>query len=310
MLYLPSTKELFLRMTLQDKYTETTNCTLCGHGPVSPYRKESYPIMDGQVELGLNQCPECSMRFTSPRLNNQGLTYLYNEGYQGKTVSGAYNTKDEVSAAEYEAFHRYIHQCLPKGGTVLDVGCGVGLLLDRFKDDALIEIEGIEYSEYAAEKARARGFKVAVGTLEAAGYPKDHFDAVTILYVLEHVPNPRQVLTAIHEVLKPGGYLCLSVPNYRYLRLRGDNALIRAINPKASIHPEEHLQNYTPATMERMVLDTGFTIHKREMAKPLRIGSPLVRAVKSCAHLGFSAMAALGYQMGGIHLIARKPDGT
>lgn len=307
MLYIAFYRTLFLTMALQNEFTETTSCTLCGHGPVTPYRIESYPVRDGHVELGLNQCPKCGMRFTSPRLNDRGLNYLYNEGYQGQTVSGAYNTEDEVSAAEYEAFHRYVHECLPSGGRVLDVGCGVGLLLERFKGEAEMQIEGIEYSEYAAVKARARGFEVALGTLENAGFPDGYFDAITILYVLEHVPNPREVLTAIHQILKPGGYLCLSVPNYRYLRLRGDNRVIRALNPKASIHPEEHLQNFTPVTMERMVTESGFSIHRREMAKPLRIGSPVVRSVKSCAHLAFSALAACGYQMGGIHLIARKP---
>jgi len=297
-------------MSLQQKFTETTACTLCGHGHVSPYRTESYPIGGGAVELGLNQCSKCGMRFTSPRLNDLGLTFLYNEGYQGQTVSGAYNTSDEVSVAEYDAFYQYVEQSLPSGGKVLDVGCGVGLLLERFKGNDKIDIEGIEYSEFAAVKARERGFTVKVGTLEDAGYPENHFDAVTILYVLEHVPNPKEVLSAIYRLMKPGGFLCLSVPNYRYLRIRGDNKLIRLLNKKASIHPEEHLQNYTPKTMERMVTETGFTISQRKMAKPLKIGSPFVRLVKSCAHLSFTALAACGYQMGGIHLIAQKPTSS
>lgn len=42
--------------------------------------------------------------------------------------------------------------------------------------------------------------------------PDDHYDAVALTQVLEHVPNPEVVLREIRRVLKPGGKLLLTVP--------------------------------------------------------------------------------------------------
>ena len=295
-------------MRTADNLLETTPCPGCGETGIHPYRLENFQFPDSEpMKLGHNICPKCQLRFTSPRLNDEGLSLLYGEHYEEKTVSGIYNVHDEVSVHEYDSFEGYLTERLPDGGRVLDIGCGVGLLLERMRNIENIEPVGLEFSTYAAEAARNRGFEIIEGMIQNAGIPEESYDAATILYVLEHVPNPLEVLQSAAKVLKPGGCLLLSVPNYRYLRLIGDNPLAIALRgEKASLHPQEHLLNYTPDSISRLVEKAGFEVLDTQMARPLNAGPAYIQVAKKLLYGGVKLAQMAGYQIGGIHLICRK----
>jgi len=259
------------------------------------------------MNLGHNICPSCDLRYTSPRLNEAGLSLLYGDHYEEKTVSGIYNVQDDVSVHEYDSFERYIRENLPEGGNVLDVGCGVGLLLERMREIENVDPVGLEFSTFALKEARERGFEVIQGMIQDAEIEPESFDAATILYVLEHVPNPLEVLESVADVLKEGGWLFLSVPNYRYLRLIADNPLAIALRgEKASLHPQEHLLNYTPSSITKLVQRAGFEVVGVEMARPLNAGPPYIQAAKKLLYGAVKIAQIAGYQVGGIHLLCRK----
>jgi 2-polyprenyl-3-methyl-5-hydroxy-6-metoxy-1,4-benzoquinol methylase len=98
-------------------------------------------------------------------------------------------------------------------GAVLDVGCGRGDL-----GAALLRrgwsVTGIDPSEHACAVARARGLDTRVATLETAGLADATFDAVVMSHSLEHVPAPRADLARAFRILRPGGLLLVSVPNF------------------------------------------------------------------------------------------------
>jgi len=288
-------------------YVETTVCTLCGESSNTPYRFEEFETQDGHAQLGHNHCTCCGMRYVSPRLNSIGLDYLYNERYETDTVSGRYNVDDHVSRGEYDSFERYVRDQFSEGGDFLDVGCGVGMLLVRFSEDNDFQFDGVEYSEHAAETARARANNLFVGSLTDLSIPDDAYDGVTCLYVLEHVPDPLVMLQEMHRVCKPNGLLFAAVPNYRYLKIRSDNAIVRRLAPdSATLHAAEHLQNFNPETFTTAIRKVGFSVESIHFAEPLNTGSFPVRMAKKVARLPASALARLGYGLGGIHVIARK----
>lgn len=101
-----------------------------------------------------------------------------------------------------------------EGGRLLDVGCGSGAVLERMADLGW-RCEGIDFDEGAVEAARARGLDVRVGSLEEHAYPAATFDAVVMNHVLEHVPDPRAVLSESLRILKPGGQFACTTPNAR-----------------------------------------------------------------------------------------------
>lgn len=98
-------------------------------------------------------------------------------------------------------------------GSLLDVGCGSGAFLETLKG-ASWELYGIEMSIGPALKAQARsGAQVFVGDVLDAPFEPNTCDVVTCLDVLEHLFNPREVLSRISEWLKPGGIVYVLVPN-------------------------------------------------------------------------------------------------
>jgi 2-polyprenyl-3-methyl-5-hydroxy-6-metoxy-1,4-benzoquinol methylase len=62
---------------------------------------------------------------------------------------------------------------------------------------------------YARE---ASGLTVFEGALEAVPLEPGRHDAVVMVYVLEHIPDPAATLARIHTLLKPGGWTCWGCP--------------------------------------------------------------------------------------------------
>lgn len=290
-----------------NEMTIEVKCPLCDEEKNVPYRFEDRKISDTHVLLGLNRCISCKLQYISPRLNQDALTILYDTEYHTNTVSGAYNVNETVSLHEYQMFKSYLLKFLPDGGKVLDIGCGVGNMLQQIRNLSIYNSSGIEISKDAAQRAQKNGLKVFQGNLSEARLESESFDAVFLLYVLEHVDNPLWILKEINRILKKDGLLFLAVPNYRYLRIAFDNCFSRLLfKNKVSLHPEEHLQNFTPKTLEKMVCTTNFRILMENCAKPLSIGSIATRLFKKVMYIFVKTLSFFGYNIGGIHLIAQK----
>jgi hypothetical protein len=75
------------------------------------------------------------------------------------------------------------------------------------------QTQGIDFDMGAVRAARERGLSVSEGGLAEQGYPDATFDAVAMVHVIEHVPDPVTVLIEARRVLRPGGRLVLITPN-------------------------------------------------------------------------------------------------
>lgn len=95
-------------------------------------------------------------------------------------------------------------------GSLLDVGCGAGLLLSVMKRRGW-KVEGQDISRAAAQLCEKQGFTVHRGNLrDLEG--KKIYDAITLFDVLAHLPNPIEHLNACARLLKPGGTLVVKTP--------------------------------------------------------------------------------------------------
>ncbi len=110
------------------------------------------------------------------------------------------------------------HAGLP-GKTVLDVGCGGGILAESMAG-LNANVSGIDLSDKALQVARlhlletgrqVNYHKIAVEDL--ATEQPEHFDIVTCMEMLEHVPDPQSVITACAKLVKPGGWVFFSTIN-------------------------------------------------------------------------------------------------
>jgi SAM-dependent methyltransferase len=94
---------------------------------------------------------------------------------------------------------------LPRGGRLLDVGCGTGALVHAARE-AGHDAVGVEPDpEMAALASAALGADVAVAGLPVLPLADDGFDTVTASFVLNHVDDPRAGARELARVAAPGG---------------------------------------------------------------------------------------------------------
>ncbi|MBH2008433.1 MAG: bifunctional 2-polyprenyl-6-hydroxyphenol methylase/3-demethylubiquinol 3-O-methyltransferase UbiG [Xanthomonadaceae bacterium] len=104
--------------------------------------------------------------------------------------------------------------------TVLDVGCGGGILSDSMARKGA-NVTGIDLSTKALRVARLHALEAQTANLQfrevsvealAAEQPGS-FDVVTCMEMLEHVPDPASVVHACARLVKPGGWVFFSTIN-------------------------------------------------------------------------------------------------
>jgi SAM-dependent methyltransferase len=102
----------------------------------------------------------------------------------------------------------------PRRGAILDLGCWVGFLLAEARERGWSEQVGIEPSQFASDYARDRlGLDVRTDDLFTAPLPEQHFDAVVLGDVIEHLPRPGEALDRIATLLAPGGVAWFALPD-------------------------------------------------------------------------------------------------
>ncbi len=101
------------------------------------------------------------------------------------------------------------------GGKILDVGCGDGYISKAIAEKTSAEVYGVDVSPDLVSAAKKRGVKAMVCDLECGKLPyKDSFfDAIFCGDVLEHIFDTESLLAEMNRVLKPDGFLILSIPN-------------------------------------------------------------------------------------------------
>jgi len=144
---------------------------------------------------------------------------------------------------ELKLFRRSCRQ-----GSVLDVGCSTGAFLFQLKTrfPADYEILGNDVAGPALDYAEKKGVPVlreSFFSLSAAG---KRFSAITFWAVLEHLASPGDFLRKAAELLEPGGFCFILVPNFESLARRLLGAKYRYIFP-------QHVNYFTRDTLARLV---------------------------------------------------------
>ena len=103
------------------------------------------------------------------------------------------------------------------GKSVIDVGCGVGLLLKYLSDHYPVSSQtGMEYSEAAIEAAK-RVYPAAEYIVHDINYPyPEEYGAVFCTEVIEHILYPGKAFRNLLKMVQDRGILYVTVPNGRY----------------------------------------------------------------------------------------------
>jgi len=213
-------------------------CTVCGAVADSELLFDKTSDGRGDDGIALYRCGSCNTVYLG-RYNesyDDGL-YAYYQKYQGKKKEAVY---DPLTCKSYMQVLRLF--AMHGGGkSILDVGCGKG----DFVDAALSEgynVEGIELSQPAVDIAQ--GFCLPVAKLDffSSKIQESSRDAVTMFEVIEHLPDPVAFLRRAEMVVRPGGLIYMTTPNFNSLDRRVLGSKWEAIH-------REHLTYFTPATL-------------------------------------------------------------
>jgi SAM-dependent methyltransferase len=135
---------------------------------------------------------------------------------------------------------------LCRGNTFFDIGGGNGYVAKGL-EDAGIETVLVEPG-VGALNAKKRGLNhVMCSTLEDAGFRPSSMSSAGLFDVVEHIPDDLAFLSQIHILLKPGGYVFITVPAFHFLWSNED------------VHAG-HCRRYTTKQLIAVLKKAGFTI--------------------------------------------------
>ncbi len=247
---------------------ESTPCVVCRgtHADVVLTGHDNRRRLPG--EFSVVRCRECGLAYINPRPTPENIGQYYPSDY-------SYHEAGPASAARQFYYRLFRRVPIPRGGRVLDVGCGGGSYLLHLRGLGY-EVAGVEPNAEVAAYLRAQyGLDVQPGLLLDVHYPDASFDAVTFWWVLEHAHDPMADLREAHRILKPGGVVVVALQNFASLGRHLFGADWHHVDIPT------HLYQFEPRTLRRALEEAGF--------EPFRVRHDLI--AKDTA-------PSLGYRLG------------
>lgn len=220
-------------------------CPLCGGREHSPFERHE----EASQELFYRLCNTCGMVFQSPRMSDEELAAFYISGYRSVVQGTETPTEKDLRVQTGRARNLvgFCHGVLPGISRHLDIGSSSGALLRAFARVYRCEGVGVEPGEAYRAIARARGTRVFADLGEIGAEQRSTFDLVSIIHVLEHIPDPVRYLTELRQTwVAARGYLLVEVPN-----LFGHQGTELS-----------HLTVYAPRTLRQTLQASGFRVLK------------------------------------------------
>jgi 2-polyprenyl-3-methyl-5-hydroxy-6-metoxy-1,4-benzoquinol methylase len=176
----------------------THDCNICGSTETKS--------IDGYTIVPLQQCPKCSGISTIQRPTEKELTSFY---------------QDELTRSNYfspitvKRYHTLLDSLEKYRSTnkILDIGAGQGYFLEIAKERGW-EVYGTEFSSDCIIHSKKNGIDLHQGNLKGANFSNEQFDVVVCIEVIEHLINPKETTDEMHRILRKGGAVYITTPNF------------------------------------------------------------------------------------------------
>ena len=187
-----------------------------------------------------------------------------------------------------------IAACLPRGGVLVDLGCGSGAALDELSE-FYEEAVGLDVRAARIEK-RTRPIEswrfIEADLNEPFPFPSEHASVVLANQVIEHVVDPMHFVAETHRILRPGGVLALTTPNIRYLKHLA-RLIVMGRGPSTGngelldgSWDNGHLHYFTHSDLADLLLRGGFSDICAQALIDLKGGSANRRVLNRVARVG------------------------
>ncbi len=227
-------------MNTLDIYKNHKNCLICPSNNIK--------ILTDYKKNYLVKCKSCGLVFCSRIPSEEELINHYSNypiGYNADSII----TRNRINELldEFENFRI--------NNKILDVGCGPGIFLIEAQKRGW-DVYGTEFTDKQLEYLLNKGIKTLKGKLARDSFEPNMFDVIISSEVIEHIYNPIEEINNFHRLLRKGGLLYLTTPNF--------NAIERFIlkeNYRIIEYPE-HLCYYTSKTLHFLLSNSGFKKYK------------------------------------------------
>ncbi len=166
--------------------------------------------------------------------------------------------KKALQVKKYEKFRAFLQKHYPEKGKLIEVGSGLGYLLNFFKQDGW-NVVGIKPNVGMCRYAESEfGIEIIPTILEKAELEDRSADAVLMMHVIEHVSDPYSTLKEVYRILKPGGIFVMETPRY-------DTLMFKLLGKRErSLTCDGHIYFFTTKTLEKLATKAGFTVLKTD----------------------------------------------
>lgn len=230
------------------KYVKKIDCPICKSNLLEEhlFDKNGFEFV---------RCKKCELIYTNPQPKTEIIEEIYRNSKSSEIWRKLQSRKNEVSwKKEYyqdiiNFIQFYIDDVGPK--EILDLGCNNGLFLDCVRVNTDWDYLGIDLNEKAIEEARSKNLNVLNCNYSEL---KQDFDLVTMFGVMEHIPNPLELLTEIitKQKRKKRWYFSMIVPNMYSLF----HFLLKESSP--SIDGREHILYFSVNSINNLLTKLGF----------------------------------------------------
>jgi SAM-dependent methyltransferase len=191
-------------------------------------------------------------------------------------------------------------------GRLLELGCAYGFFLQEAKP--FFDVSGIELAEDAAAHCRRNGLQVRSGVADDRALREiGTVDAIVLLDVIEHLPDPHGTLQLCARHLNPGGVLMLTTGDFGSLAARLAGPRWRLMTPP------QHLWFFTQPSMRRLGESLGLRIESIDhpwKIVPLSLILYQVRRMLGLSVRGDRATSRIGLPVNlfdAMRVVLRKP---
>lgn len=204
-------------------------------------------------------CQDCDILFIAPMLSDQ-LSTIYPPSYY------AFDEKSQATIAW--KVKRWLDKRLMRGVTsrirgadnlsILDIGGGTGWMAAaaRTADSRVARTLVVDMDPQAETRARSGGHDFYCGRIEDFA-SKEKFDLILMLNLIEHVPDPDQIIRASAKLLSPRGRILIQTPNFRSL-----DAFLFRYRSWGGYHCPRHFVLFSKSSLSQLLVRNELAVEK------------------------------------------------
>ena len=208
------------------------------------------------------KCRHCGHIYANPRWSDEDLKDAYSD-----VEDVVYDAEREGRELTFREHLRVMEQTIgpPGGRSLLDVGAYIGVFVEAAVA-AGWNASGVEPSLWAVELANQRKIPIIRGTLDDVLSRGQMVDVITLWDVIEHLPEPKRVISKTIKLLNPGGYLVVHTMDI-------DSRIARLMGRKWPWLMDMHLHYFSQDSMANMLKEVGYEVIKSgTQGRFLRLG--------------------------------------